>query len=313
MKKRNIDKIINKKCAPNKKYISGSCLSEKSINKIVQAYNKRNDDKIDTNLPKEILVKTLETKLSDQCSNHVCWTRLDFIKELYDNEITDSFRPEGPVKKYDWLSTTHINEVLEQYQYLHKDFLFLGAVPYDFEDLPILGLNNINYEELEKNNKFRIGLIINLDEHYKRGSHWVSLYFDLKKNQIYFFDSVGIEPPKRIKKFINKIVKYLYQKIYNIKLPLNNVFQKLQVIKNMNSSKIQDSLHKYIHINNIIQRIDLQYNSKQHQIKNSECGVSAINFIIRLLENEQFHNITNNIIRDDAMNSNRKIYFYNVI
>jgi hypothetical protein len=298
---------INIKCAPSKKYTSKSCLSSESINKIVKEYNKKNDDKINSNLPKEILVKELEKKFSNECSNHVCWLRLDLIKKLNDDDINNTFRPEGPEKKYEWLSTIHINEVLEQYQDLYKDFLFLGAVPYDFEDLSILGLNKINYKHFEKNKKFKIGLIINLDEHYKSGSHWVSLYFDLKKNQIYYFDSVGHPPPKRIKIFINKVVKYLYHKKFNIKLPLNNIFNNLLKMKKTNSLHI-----KNIHINNILKEIDIKYNSNQHQTENSECGVYSINFITRLLDGEEFNDISNNIVKDKIMNQNRKIYFYNV-
>ena len=41
---------------------------------------------------------------------------------------------------------------------------------------------------MEKNHK-KIGMVINLDEHWKRGSHWVGLYANIDKSQIYFFDS----------------------------------------------------------------------------------------------------------------------------
>ena len=57
---------------------------------------------------------------------------------------------------------------------------------------------------------------MNLDEHYKKGSHWVALYADLSKYQVYYFDSVGKKPRKRIKKFINKIIKSRIT--YNINL-----------------------------------------------------------------------------------------------
>ena len=73
-----------------------------------------------------------------QCSNQACWLRQSFIQEMNNDDIKKySLKPEGPSKKYDWLSTTHINEVIDQYQNVHKNFHFLGAVPYDFDDLPI--------------------------------------------------------------------------------------------------------------------------------------------------------------------------------
>ena len=57
-------------------------------------------------------------------------------------------------------------------------------------------------------NKIKDGAyIINLDEYYDIGTHWVALYE--KNNDITYFDSFGLEHiPKEIKKFIkNKNIK----------------------------------------------------------------------------------------------------------
>jgi hypothetical protein len=315
MEKNNLNEIINKKCAPTKEYKDGSCLSLKQLVKIANKYNKTNDDDlIDINQSKESLVIELENKLANNCSNQVCWLRLDIVKELNDEEINNNtFRPKGPSNKYDWLSTTHINNVIEQYQNKYNDFYFIGAVPYDFEDLSVLGLKNINFNELEENGKTKIGMVINLDEHYKTGSHWVSLYFNLIKSQIYFFDSVGREPEKRIRKFINKITKYLYKKKYGIKLPLNDVFKKLNSLKKFNSEKLNLTLKKYTHIKNLLDGVDIQFNNIQHQFKDSECGVYSINFITRLVADELFESVIKDIKKDDEMNKFRSLYFYNVI
>lgn len=300
------DNLINKKCAPSKKFIDGSCLSYKSLKRIVNNYNKKNKDEIDVNLPKKMLVKKLESKLEDKCSNHICWLRLDIVKELNDNDINNyTFRPTGPKNKYDWLSTYDINNVIEQYHSIHKDFIFLGAVPYDFENLPILNLTNINFTELKNKGKVKIGLVINLDKHNQGGSHWVSLYFDLKKYQIYFFDSVGKPPRKRIKKFINKIIKYFYYDLFKTKISLNKLYKSL--------NKIEKTTKEINYINNIMYYMDIRYNNIQHQFKNSECGVYCINFITRLVSGETFDNIINNVIRDEDMNYHRKIYFNNYI
>ena len=52
--------------------------------------------------------------------------------------------------------------------------------------------------------------IINLDEYYDTGTHWVALYVfndspkDVNNNGITYFDSFGVEHiPKKIKKFID--------------------------------------------------------------------------------------------------------------
>ena len=310
-------KIINSKldpdmkCAPSKKFSNGSCFSLETLKSIAENYNKKNINKININQSKEALVNDLENKLSDKCNEQTCWLRLDIVKELNNEDInTNTFRPKGPGKKYEWLSTTHINDVIEQYHAVHKDFLFLGAVPSDFEEIPILGIDNMNFEDLEKKGKNKIGIVINLDEHWKDGSHWVGLYTDLKQNQIYFFDSVAKKPIKRIRKFINRLTKYLYKKKYNSQLHINDIIEKIKGNKKEDLSKL---VKENKQINNLIGGgFDIRYNHIQHQFANSECGVYSINFIIRLVGGESFDSVINNITKDEEMNENRKIYFRNV-
>jgi hypothetical protein len=46
-----------------------------------------------------------------------------------------------------------------------------------------------------------------LDDHTQPGSHWVSLYFDLKDKFIFYFDSCGNAMPVEIQRFINRMVE----------------------------------------------------------------------------------------------------------
>jgi hypothetical protein len=310
----NMKKMIIKqdmKCAPNKQYMDGSCFSHETLINIANNYNKKNNNKINLNLSKSELVNELDKRLNNKCSDQTCWLRLDVVKELNNKDIeTNTFRPTGPKKKYEWLSTTHINDVIQQYHDGHDDFLFLGAVPLDFEDLPVLRINNLSFDELLEDGKKKIGLVINLDEHWQDGSHWVSLYMDLEKNQIYYFDSVGKKPLKKTRKFINKITKYIYLKKYNKRLPLNDVIEKFKQIKKEKDETIIESNE---HIKNLLDGgFDIRHNHIQHQFKNSECGVYSINFIVRLVSGESFDDIINNITNDDLMNENRKTYFRNI-
>jgi hypothetical protein len=149
--------------------------------------------------------------------------------------------------------------------------LFLGAVPYDFDDIPVLGISNLKFNEIEKKGKHKLGMVINLDEHYKSGSHWVSLFSDLEKGQIYFSDSYGRKPEKRISNFMNRIKEHL------------------------ETSNIDN--------------IDMKYNQTQHQKGNSECGVYSINFILRLLKGKTFDHITRKRIKDEKVNKCRMVYF----
>jgi hypothetical protein len=282
---------MDEKCAPSKTYKDGSCFTLKSLKKIAESYNIKNPmSKIKISDDKEGLVKELEDKMKNTCSDQTCWLRTDFVKAMNDEEIeNDTFRPTGPDNKKEWLSTTDINNVVSQYQEKFKDFLFLGAVPADFLELEILGIKDLNFNELNKEGKNKIGMVINLDESWKSGSHWVALYANLDKDQIYYFDSFGKKPYKRTKKFINKIFTYMYKNKYK-KNPIIN-----DIIKG--GASIKD--------------FDVKYNSKQHQFSNTECGVYSMNFIIRLVRGETFQEITNNITKDAEMNKCRDSYFRN--
>lgn len=57
------------------------------------------------------------------------------------------------------------------------------------------------------------------------------------------------------------------------------------------------------------QKWKLRVNHRVHQLRNSECGVYAIHFIVRRLSGESYNKVINNIIRDDRMNGFRKKYF----
>lgn len=309
---RNKKLIEDKKCAPSKNFEDGSCFTHEALIKIAINYNKKNQNKININLNKQDLVKELSDRLSNKCTEQTCWLRLDFVKTLDEEIVDNTFRPEGPSKKYEWLSTTHINDVISQYQNIYNNFIFLGAVPLDFDNLPMLGIKNLNFDNLIKDGKTKIGLVINLDEHWKSGSHWVGLFIDLEKYCIYYFDSVGKPPCKLIKKFITRIAKYMYYKKYSKELPINNIIKIFKTLKNISKEKLDNFIDSKKYLKNFVNNFDIQYNHIQHQFNNSECGVYSINFIINLARGETFNSVINDIKKDDIMNENRKIFFRNV-
>lgn len=297
----------DKRCAPGKKYEEGSCFTLNSLKIIAKKYNDNNNDKIHIKDDKSHLVEELERKMSSSCSTQTCWLRSDLLKNIDNEEITNyTFRPDGPISKYEWLSTSNINDVIDQYHAVHDNFLFLGTVPYDFQELPELGLGNFNFDKIYNEGKYKIGIVINLDESHQNGSHWVGLYADLKNNQVYFFDSVGKAPRKKIKIFINKITTFMYNKKYNTNIKISNV---IGLINKLDNKKTK---YKYLGLlKDKLDNIDIRYNNIQHQFKNSECGVYSINFIVRSLKGESFDNIINNITNDDKMNDCRRVYFVN--
>lgn len=293
-------KIDDTRCAPTKKYTDGSCFDLESLKKIASAYNKKFDDDIKIVKNKKYLVEKLEEKMEDECDNQTCWLKQSFVREILDKNLKNTFRPKGPTQKNGWLSTINIDQVMEQYHEKYPNFLYLGTVPSDFEDLLFLGFQNINFDKLLKKGKYKLGMVINLDEHNQGGSHWVALFINLKKNQVYFFDSFAKKPIKKIKKFIDRVVKYLFKKEFGNEIPIKYL-EKAKEKYDKLSPPIQKALDK----------IDYRINKIQHQKSNSECGVYSINFILRLLQGESFDEITNNPVRDEAMEKCRKVYFNN--
>ena len=167
-------------------------------------------------------------------------------------------------------------------------------MPIDFDDLPFLGIKNIDFNELYKEKK-KLGFVFNLDEHWKSGSHWVALYSDLEKNQVYYFDSYGQRPEKRIRNLVKRISTWCHQhNVCNDTCSSNNTSESYMLKNEQN--KIEKS-------------INVRYNQNRHQYKNSECGVYSLNFILRLLNGNTFDEITQTKVLDNQINECRDVYF----
>ena len=283
------DNELEKKCGPHLNFENGSCIPLSLLIRMAEAfneYNKSNNDdekivlnsQMDTLQPdnyKKYLLFEFKKRYSNSQSE---WIKQEFTKNMSENDKEDleynTFRPTGPSGKFDWLSTIDINKTLDQYEKKYEDFKFFGAVPIDFNELEYYPFKKLNFDDLHvKEKKKRIGVIFNLDEHHQSGSHWVSLFADLEKGQIYFSDSYGTRPEKRIRDFMTRIEEYIKKK------------------------NIPD--------------IDVRHNKTQHQKGNSECGVYSINFILRLLKGKTFDHITRKRVTDEAVNKCRKVYFSN--
>lgn len=285
MKNKEINE--DEKCAPGIVYETGSCIELAVLTEMVNAYNKDSKDpiKIDKTLEtlnptkyKKYLLEEINKKLENKCTDQICWTTQSFIKHMNTvmrNKLENfTFRPTGPDGRFEWLNTININEVMNQYEKKYPEFKFLGAVPMDFDDLPSLGIKNLDLSKLTMNGKSKLGIIFNLDEHWKSGSHWVAMFADLKKRSVYYFDSYGIAPEPRVRKLMRRLIKFT---------------------QGGNGSKpIAD------------------HNKIRHQYGNSECGVYSINFIERMLDGESFEHICESKTPDKVVNMKRVEYFRNV-
>lgn len=291
------------KCAVNKSFEGNSCYSLESLCRMASAWNIKcskagRDDIIVIKESKPYLVEQLTDRLKDVCNDQLCWLTQDFIRALNDAEINDhTFLPKISQGRFTWLNTTNIKESMEQHEKKHTDFKFLGCVPIDFDELPECNIRNINFDKLYIQGIRKLGIIFNLDEHWQRGSHWVGMYANLKKNQVYFFDSCGKKPVKRIRNLVNRMATWCYYR--NIKRSREEL--ELSSIEDSFMDKKKNFIEKAIK--------SIKYNDIVHQKKDSECGVYSINFIRRMLNGETFEDICNNPTDDDQMNECRKIYF----
>lgn len=286
------DKIITKKydeqrCAPGKPFESGSCIVLPVLVEMVNAYNKVNKNKIKTSCRKEILkpkrykkylLREINNRFKNVCDGQLCWTQQDFIKHMDEFMKAQlekyTFRPLGPEGRFEWLNTVNIDEVMNQYEMDIKDFLFLGAVPMDFQKINLKGVADLNIEKEYKEGIKRFGIIFNLDESWQSGSHWTSAYADIGKGKVYYFDSYGTPPEERVVKLLNKFCVYYESK-------------------------------------NKGNRCKLRYNKIRHQYENSECGVYSINFILELLKDRDFDELCNTKLKDREVNKLRKKIFRN--
>ena len=280
-------------CAPNIKSNGISCFDRSAINRLVKIWNKKHDINLNIKIGKKTtnkLWKELNNKMKGEykCKDgdESCWVKQSFIKNNYDRELTEELsnylKPIMPEswnsEPNKWLNTINIEDVLEQYEDKHSDFLFVGAVPIDFDEKIGMGqcvsneLCNINLKKLYKKGIRKIGVVFNLDKHNQSGSHWIALYCKLNKNkgEVNYWDSYGISPPPEVTRLMNNL-------------------------KNQ-ASKMNINLKKNI-------------NKVRHQYKNTECGIYSIYFIVSQLEGKTFKDVSENIVKDEEIFKKRKEFF----
>jgi len=115
------------RCAPSKKFENGSCIPVNVLSKMAIAYNKHNNDPIPLDTEKELanpakykryLLKQFKKRLGDK--DQRTWVREKFISKLeskYKKDLEkNTWRPNGPEGKFEWLSTSHIDDVIKQYE-----------------------------------------------------------------------------------------------------------------------------------------------------------------------------------------------------
>ena len=206
-------------CAPsvNKAEVQQySCYTKSALIKLRDLWNARHhDEKIDSTEPYKIW-SALKHFMRYTCNTEDCWLRQQFAQGL-DKEITKyTFAPTSPKSwtknPNEWLSSVEIENVMKQYEHSYPCFEFLGPSPIDFDKHLVDGecvweeLCEFTIQKRLQTKKTKIGIIFNTDPHNKSGSHWISMFINLKDKFILFFDSTGYKPPIQIKNFVARIV-----------------------------------------------------------------------------------------------------------
>jgi len=219
--------------------------------------------------------------MGSACHSEACWLRHQCIKHNINKNLwDDTFAPPSPTEwkknPNEWLTSVDIDKVMKQWEKSYKCFEFIGPSPIDYDKHHLFGecvweeLCKFSLLDMKKRGKNKIGVIFNLDPHYKEGSHWVALFINIRKKQIYYFDSYGEKIPRKILKFAK------------------------EVQKQGRHIKEEFVLHQV---------------KKRHQYSESECGMYSLYFIIQLLKDRPFSYFQNHKIPDSHMTKLRKIYF----
>ena len=285
-KKKKNKSFLKLNCSPKTKKKEYTCYTDNDLYKLRNMWNSRHPDKpIKTNNTKQIW-QLLKDYYTNVCNKESCWVRQMTKNTKMEKELLDAFAPEAPeewVKNpNEWLSSIDILKVMNQYEKTYKHFDFLGPSPIDYDTHKMQGecvwneLCNFSLADKIKNKYSKIGIIFNLDPHYKGGSHWVSLFINIQKRSIFFFDSTGEQIPSQINKFANTIIEQGKQ----LKHPIHFI-------------------------------LDQNY-PVEHQYGNTECGIYSLYFIIYMLEDKiTSHYLKTHIIKDKYMEKFRKVFFNN--
>jgi len=277
-------KKINCSPKPKGKINDYTCYTNESLIYLRDNWNARHPDvKIKTNSPKEIHDEISEY-LKDMCNTEACWLKQKGAFGNVENELTNSFAPESPAEwkknPNEWLSSVDIMKVMKQYENAYKYFDFMGPTPINFDSRKLYGqcvweeLCNFDLNKLIKKGKRMIGIIYNTDPDNKPGQHWISMFINIKKKTIFFFDSTGDPVPDEVMRLVERIQKQGLA----LKRPINFKFDSNEGV--------------------------------EHQNGNSECGVYSIYFIVHMLENKTTeHYLKTHILKDEYIEKFRKIYF----
>ena len=230
-----------------------TCYTKNTLSIVKDAYNRVNPlNKIKDKSPEKILTQ-LEKKIF-KCQSEDCWlneSKVSNRNNLF-NQLFAPYQPkEWKQNPTEWLSNFDILNVLKQYEKTYTDFKFIGPTSIDFDTVinsqcVSEDLCHINLQQLSKSGINKVGIIFNLDRHDESGSHWVSMFINIKERFVFYFDSAANPTPNEIQELIDLLLRQ--------------------------SAELNQKFTYYTNY------------PKQHQRGNTECGMYSLYFIITMLD-----------------------------
>ena len=288
----------------NKRELSFTCYTREELMSLKKVWNDYHEKYC--NIHKKITGKTpkkihsdFARELNREGGDERGWLKHPCMEKAFEKHgsksLKDSliFAPNAPSswknKPFTWLTNIDIRNVLKQHEAIDPTFKFLGPSPIDFDEKPYGDnecvtneLCNFDLNNFIRNGVRNIGIVFNLDKHDQSGSHWIGCFVDNNKKFIFFFDSYGNRPPRRVKKLIDRIREQ----------------SKEEMAKHSDTLPSGKPKTRYTYYEN----------DKQHQYSNTECGVYCIHMIKQLLNGVDVYNYDNRI-EDKKMKELRKKYF----
>lgn len=261
----------------------GKCFDRNALIEIADAINrKERAQRISLKKSRNALWNEIRNYFAGSCSSRdgnveLCWAKK--VKQFSGSQnggnseknLDMYFKPSGPANRRTPLYTSDIDNALKRLEVKYPNFLFMGAVPIDF-DRVIRSYSNINICKLNRSGKSKVGFVFNLDKSTQDGSHWVCAFLDIANRYIGFIDSYGMCPPEpQIQKFI---------------------------------SRLQQQAKQCIGID-----LTVKCSTTEHQQLNTECGMYCVYFITQLVKGRSWDNVTRTITRDKVVAEFRKKVF----
>jgi len=258
-----------------------SCYTAEMLLQLKTEWNQKHPEKIIHSQSPRQIWQFIKNDLRNVCQTEKCWTKNN-------PRLQEAFAPIAPTEwnsnPNTWLSSHDISIVMKQYEQKYKCFTFIGPSPINFDEKSATPstsstpskcvctkLCNLSIKDCLNHGKHKIGIILNLDRSDQPGSHWVSLFINLKENFIFYFNSTGESMPKEVKNITSRIQKEA--KSLGITL-------------------------------------DIDENIKEHQKGDTECGMYSLYFIVKMLKDQRNRKFfKTGKITDKDMEKYRSLFF----